>query len=484
VISKVLRVVTSVLSVLIPVHSWSSDSVSFRLSSDPYSDPAAQHATEVEPAILSFNNVLMSVFQVGRTFQAGSDNIGWAVSRDYGVTWQSGFLPGITISGGGAFDTVTDPSVAYDQERSVWLVASLPVILSTTLSPAVFVSRSTDSGESFGLPITVANTVDADKPWVTCDNFPRSPYRGHCYVVWDYPETGLINLSTSTDGGQTWSSPINTPGQALGLGGPIVVQPNGNVVLTGTYGGENGNKEYVIRSLDGGKTLNNPTYITTFQFVYPAGGVMRADPIPSAAVDSLTGRIYLAYPDCRFRPHCATNDIVATYSDDGVKWSRIHRIPIDAVSSGADHFIVGLGTGNNILGVTYHYFPNGTCGLNSCELDVGFVTSSDGLNWSAPTQLAGPMSLTWLPSTSAGQMVGDYISTTYVLGIVPFTVFPIATAPQAQAFNQSIFATVPFVRKQASMGETRQRLDPGSLAEHLSVSPDQWRYLARARTKH
>jgi hypothetical protein len=46
-----------------------------KLSHDPYTDPAAQHATEVEPVMIAHEDTIVPAFQVGRFFGAGSDNI-------------------------------------------------------------------------------------------------------------------------------------------------------------------------------------------------------------------------------------------------------------------------------------------------------------------------------------------------------------------------------------------------------------------------
>src|SRR4051794_37230077 len=67
-----------------------------RLSTDPYINPGAQHATEVEPDTYSFGNTIVSTFQVGRFFEGGATNIGFATSLNAGQSWTSGFLPGIT----------------------------------------------------------------------------------------------------------------------------------------------------------------------------------------------------------------------------------------------------------------------------------------------------------------------------------------------------------------------------------------------------
>ena len=44
------------------------------------------------------------------------------------------------------------------------------------------------------------------------------------------------------------------------------------------------------------------------------------------------------------------------------------------------------------------------------------------------TQLAGPMSNNWLPNTTQGRMVGDYISTSYANGVA-HGLFAVATLP-------------------------------------------------------
>src|SRR5207248_3401379 len=86
-----------------------------RLSSDPFTNASSQHRTEVEPDSFSFGSTIVSAFQVGRFFDGGATDIGFAVSNDGGATWQNGFLSGITkFRGGGPFDRASDPSVTFD----------------------------------------------------------------------------------------------------------------------------------------------------------------------------------------------------------------------------------------------------------------------------------------------------------------------------------------------------------------------------------
>jgi hypothetical protein len=72
-------------------------------------------------------------------------------------------------------------------------------------------------------------------------------------------------------------------------------------------------------------------------------------------------------------------------------------------------------------GVTYyHYYPAASCTAATCQLDAGFISSvNGGSTWSAATQLAGPMTLSWLPNTSQGRMYGDYISTSIPAAATP-----------------------------------------------------------------
>src|SRR5207244_8721260 len=65
--------------------------------------------------------------------------------------------------------------------------------------------------------------------------------------------------------------------------------------------------------------------------------------------------------------------------------------------------------------LTFYYYPEANCTPATCQLDVGFISSTDGgTSWSKEVQLAGPTQLAWLANTDAGVMVGDYISTSII----------------------------------------------------------------------
>jgi hypothetical protein len=115
-------------------------------------------------------------------------------------------------------------------------------------------------------------------------------------------------------------------------------------------------------------------------------------------------------------------------------------------SDAGDHFIPGIGVdrstsgGGARLGVTYYNYPVANCSSTTCQLDVSFVSSTNGGgSWSAPTQLAGPMSLSWLANTTQGRMVGDYVSTSVLPGGRAFPVIAVASAPTGSSFNENMF---------------------------------------------
>ena len=93
------------------------------------------------------------------------------------------------------------------------------------------------------------------------------------------------------------------------------------------------------------------------------------------------------------------------------------------------------------IGLTYYYYPNASCTTATCKLDAGFVSSvNGGATWSAPTQIAGPMSLSWLPNTSEGIMFGDYIATAIVAGGNAYPVIPVAHAPGGSVLHMPMDA--------------------------------------------
>ena len=438
-----------------------------RISTDTYTNSDSQHATEVEPELVASGSTLVAVFQMGRYIRGGASNIGYATSSDGGVSWTNGTLPGTTTFAGGIYNAISDPAVAYDRAHASWLVTSLAISSTDT----VVVSHSPD-GVSWSAPVVISTTPDSDKNWIACDNTASSPYYGHCYVEWDDPsDSGHFWMSTSTDGGQTWSAPAAPADNAKGLGGVPVVQANGTVIVPASD--DAGTHMIAFTSTDGGSSWTASTIISTISD-HTVAGDLRSDALPTSAIDA-GGLVYVAWQDCRFRSACASNDIVMSTSSDGARWSDPVRIPIDATTSTVDHFLATVAVDPSTSGssahltLVYHYYPTAACSPSDCALDVAYVTSQDGgASWSSPTALAGPMTIAWLADTSQGRMVGDYVGVTYVAGRA-FPAIAVARANNGTTFDEAIYtSTDPLIQARGVLSAKHEPPIPGARSDHAA----------------
>jgi hypothetical protein len=427
------------LTLLLPLSALANVALT-QISTDTYTNTTSQHKTQVEPDTFSFGSTIVSVQRTGRFFDGGASNIAWSTSANSGSTWTTGNLPGITKHDNPAnpYDRVSDASIAFDAQDGVWLASTLAIleVPGGIKGQAVLSSRSTDAtATAWNNPVavvTAGRSGNVDKNWIACDNTPSSPFYGNCYTEWD--DNGLGNklyMSTSTNGGLSWGAK-KSPGGFHGLGGQPVVQPNGTVIVPYFNGSQIG----AFRSTNGGGKWSNAVLVANVSF-HTVAGNLRTSPLPSAEVDG-SGKVYVVWEDSSFRSGGSSNDIVMSTSTDGVTWSTVVRIPIGTTGDGQDNFIPGIAVDKNTsgatahLGVTFYYYPNANCTLATCQLNVGFISSQDGgANWSAVTAIAGPMTMTWLPDTSQGRMVGDYISTSFGSDGLAHGVFMVANAPTA-----------------------------------------------------
>src|SRR5262249_31768616 len=151
--------------------------------------------------------------------------------------------------------------VSYDTLHRVWLLAYLGLVHEAG-SPDVLVSRSIDGGRTWNVPVVVdgsgrSSSTTNDKTWITCDAARKSRFYGHCYLEYTTCSAGgRIQVSTPVDGGRGWSSRRGGPSNDAGQGGQPVTQPDGTVVVP--YVDVGGVAIRSFRSTDGGATWSAP----------------------------------------------------------------------------------------------------------------------------------------------------------------------------------------------------------------------------------
>src|SRR5919198_2103780 len=366
----------------------SCETLTRRLSRDPFTDEEGQHQTQVEPSSFAVGRTIVTAFQAGRMLDGGASGIGFATSRDGGAHWRSGFLPSLTTASSPAGDapSASDPVVAYDAQHGIWLIGT---VAESEFRVRILVSRSRD-GLAWSAPVVAAAdpSEDDDKEWLACDNGSLNPFRGRCYLSYLDGRSSTIRTRSSANGGLTWSAPVvSVPNSDLGFGNGAqpVVQPDGTLVIVydlaagGTHHAHPAaNQIQAVRSTDGGRTFGAP--VTVARVLAEDVRGIRAPTLPAAAADA-GGTIYVVWGDCRFREDCSENDIVVSRSRDGLAWTPAERVPLVDPASDLQVFVPGLGvdpTKTGRLALVAYTQPE-SCASETCHgIDAVFSASLNG----------------------------------------------------------------------------------------------------------
>jgi hypothetical protein len=402
-----------------------------RLSRDPYTDAESQHETQVEPDSFTFGRTTVATFQVGRRVDGAAANVGWAVTANDGATWRSGLLPGLTTASRppGPNARASDPVVAFDAAHSTWLISTLALAGTTT---RLAVNRSPD-GASWGNAVAALEEragegIAFDKNWLACDNTPSSPFYGRCYLLYTHSAArDMLAVSWSTDGGLSWSAPVEV-GARPGVGIFPAIRPTGEVVVV--YLLQAGQLAVAAsRSADGGATWGAPVRIAEVSNRCRISR-FRAFSLPSAEADQ-SGRVWAAWHDCA-SPPADDNAVFVSTSSDGMQWSA----PV-AVTRGRNAVLPAIGIDPATRRVAIAYFRVGANGV-----DTELVESApDGARWNAPRRLsAEPSAFASMARTTSGRMLGDYISVHYS-SERPLAVWVLALPPVEGAFREAVYAT-------------------------------------------
>jgi hypothetical protein len=329
------------------------------LVNNPAEDTTTQDTQSESATVLGANAKLIVAFNddFGSSLSSPTDSIvGYSVSSNGGASFQDQGTPPPGPNGTG-----TDPVLARSNVTGTVFLSTLqsdPTAASFPtpyLGVGVNVFRSTNNGVTFGQPINgapglVQGVDHEDKPWIAVDNNPGPGY-GNVYLVWrDFSSASKngILFSRSTDDGLTWGPsggmPITTPSSNLFVsdqGAYVTVGPDHSVYVF-WWDFNKGPAILMRRSTDQGQTFGDAVTVTGLKthggngslgLTDNAGRAFNTNAFPQAAVNPVTGDIYVVYND-EGNGSADKADVFFTESSDGGKhWSKPLRVNDDATNN-------------------------------------------------------------------------------------------------------------------------------------------------------
>jgi hypothetical protein len=395
--------ILTVIVLLLAVASVYAQFPNVRVSSNTYDQ------SETAIAVSSLNgNYLLGTWNDFRSNVFSQ--AGYAFSVNGGYTWNGGLMP--THDG---YSYGFDPSCAFDRYGNAFYCYC--AYISSSNQP-VYVSRTTTFQPPFSWnhkKVSLVNNLQ-DKPYMTVDNTGGSR-DGRIYVTWtDFSLGSAINFAYSSDHGGSFSTPVilqsltNSPGSGAyfnpsisGSGSvtyPFVqfsmpaVGPNGElyVVWAEVNSGYNGSTMKIAKSTDGGVNFGSTTNVTTFTYQRTSIGALDIANLPSIAVSSTNGYVYIAYMDQVSSSNPEMRIKWARSINGGTSWST----PATIANHGFGwHFFPAVTVdGNGRISVGFMHSPNAT------TVDTWFTASTDdGVTFNTNERVSdvssNPSNATW-----------------------------------------------------------------------------------------
>src|SRR5438132_4106069 len=204
-------------------------------------------------------------------------------SSDGGKNWSGVDLPLPPPKGNGT-DFGSDPTLAFDSHGALYY-GYIVVFFGNgngINATSMAVAKSTDGGKTYRSVTYFSEEGGTnhfnDKPMITADANPGSPFRDNVYVAWDAASggstSGGLRLGRSTDGGATFT--VTRIDDSHGPGHVIAAQPfvgpNGEVYVA--WNDYAANTIAFNRSFDGGATWDTPSVVASktlpFDIAIPA----------------------------------------------------------------------------------------------------------------------------------------------------------------------------------------------------------------------
>jgi hypothetical protein len=358
--------------------------------------PDAQNEPSIAVNPTNENNLVAGandyrLWEVSETVWAGV-----YTSFDGGGTWAEDLMPGYpggptsVLSG---YDAAGDPSLAFDASGVAHYagIAFNWTGVGGAVDGTIWHGRSEDGGLTWTQTIVArgGKGIFHDHEQIAADRWAESPHGNNIYVSWTmfvgFGKSPIV-VSRSTDGGRTWSAPLEvsgtvTPGgffqdslPAVGPDGTVYVVWDETFTL---QGGTTAMRLWIARSGDGGATFSAPMLV---QDVVPEvlhNAEYRHGTYPAMAV-APDGKVYVAWADNRFGD---ADILLTTSSDKGRTWSAPVRVNDDPVGGGTDQFFpwVSISPKGRVDIMWYDKRPD----PNNYLLDVFYANTRDGRRISA-----------------------------------------------------------------------------------------------------
>lgn len=295
-------------------------------------DPEAQNETSIAADPADPLNLVAGA----NDYRYGDAQAGIAYSFDGGATWVADTLDGLDTDLG-KFDAQGDPAIAA-YRNGVFHYAFID-FSRTTAENRLAVATSFDGGVTWPQLGVIADHTGPgshdfeDKEYIAVDE-TGGAFDGNVYVSWTrFPAAGSsrIMFSRSTDGGATFSAPVQISDSTFGYQGSVpAVGPDGELYVVWQHGSE----IEIDKSTDGGLTWGADT---TVAFISPIpsplpGAFFRDNSFPTIAVDRSGGpnhgSVYVAWAD-NVGVGMGPDVLLSRSTDGGQAWSNKVRVSDD-----------------------------------------------------------------------------------------------------------------------------------------------------------
>jgi len=264
------------------------------------------------------------------------------------------------------------PVIAIDSSGNIHIVWYGDISSSISIYQIRYI-KSTDGGNTWTNPINITNeSYSQFYPAIAIDSY------NNIYVVWEgssvaSPTLHQVRFSKSTDGGNTWSNPIDITSGSYPNGSPsLAIDSSNNIHLAFIGESSISPSNFQIRyckSLDGGNTWSNPVNITNENYDQSE---------PAIAIDKL-GNLHIVW-DGENPTNPNYNQIRYSKStDSGTTWSSPLNITND--SNYVQHEPRIAIDSSNIIYVIW----SGECSESPDNFQLRYSKSTDwGNTWNNP----------------------------------------------------------------------------------------------------